>query len=129
MADNTVDDMLCRWAEQKYDLPPNKVTRVEFQPGTQGPYSDVTPDIDSVLVVYLWNDQQLIRTDYISYTNELIREIMALAANEATHLRTGIETLLAETPRTLEDGVTVMVPWRKRLRELLYKPRKDASDG
>jgi hypothetical protein len=48
-SDERIMAALCRWAEAKYHL--TGVTRVYFEAGQHGPYSDVTPDLDSYVEV------------------------------------------------------------------------------
>lgn len=99
-ADEWINATLCRWAEAKYGLA--DVTRVLFDHGQKGPYSDVTPDIDAYVEVRVWTaerererDEQQARRHTLprgperwvgphefeeSYSGGLIREILAFVA-------------------------------------------------
>lgn len=68
--------MLCCWAEQKYGL--SEVTKVEFEPGAYGPYSDVTPDLDLHMEVIVQHAGGRSNFETL-YTTNLVREVMEFA--------------------------------------------------
>jgi hypothetical protein len=80
---NSVDDLLCRWAEQRYALA--SVVKVDFEFADDGDYSDLTPGEGPymrVMITYLGKGgegpQQHRREDAV-YNTALIREVMEFA--------------------------------------------------
>jgi len=83
-ADERIAAMLCRWAEAKYDV--QNVTKVYFDVGQHGPYSEVTPDIDAYVEVSVFVGGKHWRDFEESYSGGLIEDILRFADAE-THQR------------------------------------------
>lgn len=76
----TVEEMCCRWAEQKYGY--DKVVAVDFDFRDDGDYSELTPGEGPYMQVTItWQgkgDQRYRKVD-MAYDAALIREILAFA--------------------------------------------------
>ena len=90
-----IDETLCRWAEAKYGL--SGVTRVQFEPGAHGPYSDVTPDVDPYLRVEVSLADGSFREFEEDYATKLIRELVEFSGRPRG--ATNREELSSRCPR------------------------------